>query len=145
VAPKLPADQATGDWADDEIAVENWLHEKEAWQRDRAVQGNKAASVMRYTEVGGDEVAEIPPTRTLVSGLADLEVFVDTELKRYERKFGTSKVAQADRVFVFYNVTGDVVVTDEVEYESDRYQVVGLDVEADSGRVEVLAKLLEDD
>ena len=145
MAPKLPADQASGDWANDEIAIEAWLHEKEAWQRDRAVQGNMIASVMRYTETGGDDVAKVKPTYTLVPSLADLDVFVDTELKRYERKFGTSKVAQADRVFIFYNVTGEkVLVSDEIEYDSASYQIVGLDIEVDSGRVEVLASLLKD-
>lgn len=141
---KLPADQASGDWADDEIAVSSWLHEKEAWQRDRAVQGNELASVMRYTESGGDDVAGLSPTRVLVADLADLDVFVDTELKRYERKFGTSKVAEADRAFVFYNVDGNVVITDEIEYDGDRYQIVGLDIVVESGRIEVLAKLLKD-
>jgi hypothetical protein len=145
MALKLPADQATGNYADDEIAVEAWLHEKEAWRRDRVVQGNKVADVVRYTETGGDPATGTKPTQTLVSGLTNLQVHADTVRKRHERKFGVSKIEDADRVFVFYNVTGNILATDTIEFDDDRYEIMEIGYEEESGRYDVLAKMIRSD
>jgi len=140
VGTKLPSTAASGDYdGGSDSSVAAWHQEKEAWNRDRAVQGNKTATVLRTTEAGGDGAAWHDPTYTSVSGLTDLDVFVDTDMKRYERKWG-GIATEADRVFVFYDVTGAVVKQDLIEHDGDRYAVLEIDFEPQSGRVEVLAK-----
>ena len=141
---KLSDTAASGDYGGDNQAIEAWDLEKQSWRRDRAVQGNKTVDVLRYTVAGGDPVAGLDPTYTAVSGLSGLDAFVDVELKRYERKWG-GLIEEADRVFVLYDVTGDIRKTDLVEYGDDRYVVMEADFEAQSGRVELLTKLARSD
>jgi len=137
---KLPAASASGDYAAGTFAVETWHLEKTAWQRDRAEQGNKTASVLRYTVAGGDPVAGLQPTYTLVVNLANLDVFVDEPPTQYSRRFG-GKTDDAKCVFVFYDVTDSITKQDLISFESDRYEVMEADFEAQSGRIEILAKL----
>lgn len=137
---KLPATSLASDYAGDEFAVETWHLEKDAWQRNRANQGNKTADVLRYTTSGGDAVAGSQPTYTLVSGLASLDVFADDQPKVYARKFG-GKTDEAAIVFVLYDVTDSITKQDLIEYQSDRYEVMEADFEAQSGRIEVLARI----
>lgn len=136
----MPSTAASGDYGGNNSAVEAWDLEKQSWRRDRSVQGNKTIDVLRYTATGGDAVAGVDPTYTAVSGLSGLDAFVDEETKRYERKWG-GLIEEADVVFVLYDVTGDIQKTDLIEHDDDRYEVMEADFEAQSGRVEVLAKL----
>lgn len=137
---KLPSSAASGDSSDSYHAIQGWHLEKKAWQRNRAMQNNKTADVLRYTETGGDKVAKLEPTRTPVSGLTGLDVFADNVMKRYERKFGI-RIEEADQVFIFYDVTDAITIQDQIEFENNRYTVVEVDFEVKSGRTEVLAKM----
>jgi len=141
---KLPDTAASGDYGGDNNAIEAWNLEKQAWRRDRSVQGNKTVDVLRYTEAGGDAVAGVDPTYTAVSGLSGLDALADEETKRYERKWG-GVVEEADLVFILYDVTGNIRKTDLIEFEDDRYSVMETDFEGQSGRVEILARLNRSD
>ena len=61
---------------------------KRSWERARGMQGDEVASIERYTEAGGDDSAGIAPTRTLVSGLSDLEVVVDDFTEEIAKALG---------------------------------------------------------
>jgi len=141
---KLPAASAGSDYAGDNFAVETWHLEKDAWQRNRANQGNKTADVLRYTVAGGDPVAGLQPTYTIVSGLSGLDVFADNQPKVYARKFG-GKTDDANVVFVFYDVVDSITKQDLVKYESNRYEVIEVDFKAQSGRIEILARIDKSD
>ena len=141
---KLPTASAGSDYAGDNFAVETWHLEKEAWQRNRANQGNKTADVLRYTASGGDPIAGLQPTYTIVSGLSGLDVFADDQPKVYARKFG-GKTDDAEIVFVLYDVLDSVTKQDLIKYESDRYEVMEADFEAQSGRVVILGRIDKSD
>ena len=141
---KLPSGAADDQYAGDYHSTQKWFLEKRAWQVSRAGQSNLTADVLRYTTTGGSAAYMIEPTYTLVAGLSGLEVYVDTELKRYEKKFGAI-MEEGDRVFVFYDVTGGVTVQDRIDYDGDRYDVQGVDHNPRSGRIEVLGRLSRSD
>ncbi len=137
---KLPDGAASGDFAGNRDAIDSWHQQKEAWQRDRVVQGNKTADVLRKTETGGSAIRGEKPTYTPVAGLSGLDVFADEETKLYERKWG-GRVEEAQVVFIFYNVTDGVLMNDQIEFEDDKYAVMEVNYEPQSGRIEVLASL----
>lgn len=120
--------------------TEKMLLEKYAWQMDRGVQGNKTASVVRSTESGGVSYAHVEPSYTQVEGLTDLPVLVDDYSRAYVDRHGAQST-DAERMFVFYDVTGDVMNDDVIQYDGDEYEVVNVWKEAESGRCEVRAKL----
>ena len=137
---KLPASAMGSDYAGDDSAVENWHLEKDAWQRNRANQGNKTVDILRYTTSGGDATAGLQPTYTLVGSLTGQDVFADDQPKVYARKFG-GKTDDAEFVFVFYDVIDSITKQDLIKYQSDRYEVMEADFEAQSGRIEILARI----
>lgn len=120
------------------------LQEKYAWQRDRAVQANPTANIVRMIESGGAPYARVEPTYTQVGGLSGLPVAVyDGTLNSYKRLHG-GLYRQGDRTFVFYNV--QIAIGDVIVYDADSYRVVDGSVEynEESGRCGVLVRSVQD-
>lgn len=138
---KVPSDVFSGNAAGDDLIVERGIQEKEAWQYDRADQGNPTADVVRVTETGGDTSAGIEPTYTAVSGLSGLLVAVYEEVRQLEYKYGGLYEA-GDREFTFYDV--EVQSTDRIDYDGDSYKPVTVEFESETGRCDVLGRKVAD-
>lgn len=134
-----------GDYAESSgHALQNWIRAKEAWARDRAMQGNKVADVHRYSQTGGVPYAHVKPIYTLVPDMTALPVYVDEESRNWLRAHGGVD-AQTDKVFVFYDVPGGagILPTDRIVFDGSTYEVGRTELEVESGRCEVLARLIK--
>lgn len=140
---KIPDSVAGSDYAGDGWSVQKMLREKEGWQRERAANNNPTASIIRRTASGGAAYAGVAPTYTLVSDLSDLDVMAYDEPKRFERKYG-SLYEEGDKEFLFYLADGvQVEPTDVIRYDGDDYRPIRVDFESESGRNEVLSRLID--
>lgn len=115
------------------------LQEIDAWKKERAIQGNPTASILRYTESGGAPYAFIQPTLSLVADLANLRIAVYNEVARIERKWGVLYEG-GDYEFHFYLDSIEVNQTDVIEYDGHQYRVISVEYEEESGLNVVLAR-----
>lgn len=99
--------------------MEGNLH-RMAFNQHRGLQGNQTASILRYTESGGNIAHGIAPTKTLVSGLADLPVLVDDFTVRVAEVLG-EEFRSGRKLFEFADV--QVLTTDFVTWDSRRWKV----------------------
>jgi hypothetical protein len=118
-----------------------WLQEKRSWQHDRGVQGAKSLDILRYTTSGGQAYALVEPTYSQVSGLDNLPCYYDETTKAFNR-FEKSFRDEATCVFILYDVPGGVTKQDIIEFDGEEYVVLDANNNFDSGRMEVLSKLL---
>jgi hypothetical protein len=79
------------------------MEEKYAWQMDRAVQHNPTVDLMVYTITGAKPSAHVQGTLTQVSGLSDLEAYVEPFTVRRAEKYGVT-AEEGDRLFVLYDI-----------------------------------------
>lgn len=140
---RLPSTSAASAELGPNAEVMQYLQQKRAWQKDRGVQGNPTADVLRYTESGGAAYYLVEPSYSQTSGLTDLPCYVDDEPEEYERRFG-SMVEDATYTFVFYDVTGGITEHDVILYDEVEYSVMSVWEDEASGRIEVLAKELQE-
>lgn len=140
---RLPSTSASGAELGPNAEVMLYLQQKRAWQKDRGVQGNLAADVLRYTESGGAAYYLTEPTYAQTSGLSAVPCYVDGEPEAYERRFG-SLVEEATCTFVFYDVAGGITEQDVILQDGTEYTVLSVWADEASGRIEVLAKELQD-
>jgi len=143
VTKKIPDAVAGSDYTDaDSFSVPAMLMAKEGWQRERAVSNNPTATIVRQTESGGAAYAGIDPDYVLVSGLSNLPVMVNDNPYQLERKHG-ALFKSGDLEFVFYLAEDiEVQADDIVRYDGEDYKPIRVDYEAESGRNEVLARLV---
>lgn len=100
---------------------------QDAWNVLRSLQGNKTASILRYTVTDSDidrakkESLGIEPSRALVSGLSDLDVYFGYVSVR-EVSASQGKLQLSDVRFVFWGY--EVKMTDLIRYDSKDYKVV---------------------
>lgn len=112
---------------------------RQGWDVLRSLQFNKTASILRYTETGGKEHLGIPPEKILVSGLADLDMYVS---RVSEREVIASKgvIELFDFLFIFYE---KVLETDEILYDGKVYRVIQLKFyDPDIGRSNVIGRAI---
>lgn len=139
---KIPDAVAGSEYAADGFSVQAMLMAKHGWQRERAVNNNPTASIVRQTESGGAAYAGVAPTYTQVSGLSDLDVMVYDQPYRFEKKYGSLYQA-GDLQFVFYLAEDiEVLADDVIRYDGEDYRPIEVDFESESGRNEVLARLI---
>lgn len=140
---RLPSTSASSNELGANAEVMAYLQQKRAWQKDRGVQGNLTADVLRYTESGGAAYYLVEPTYAQTPGLTSLPCYVDDEPEEYERRFG-SKVEEATYTFIFYDVPGGVDEHDVILYDSVEYEVLSVWQDDASGRCEVLTRELQE-
>jgi len=104
----------------------------------RSLQFNKKASILRYEIVDeGKPHLGIEPTRRLVSGLNDLDVYVSRVSTR-EVLAGRGRIELTDMKFIFYEEVKD---TDEIVYNGKTYKVIQVEYyDPDIGRSIVIAR-----
>jgi len=104
----------------------------------RSLQFNKKASILRYEVVDeGKPHLGIEPTRRLVSGLSDLDVYV-TRVSTREVLAGRGRIELTDMKFIFYEEVKD---TDEIVYNGKTYKVIQVEYyDPDIGRSIVIAR-----
>jgi len=104
----------------------------------RSLQFNKKASILRYEIVDeGKPHLGIEPTKELVSGLDDLDVYVSRVSTR-EILAGRGRIELTDLKFIFYEEVRD---TDEIVYNGKTYKVVQVEYyDPDIGRSIVIAR-----
>jgi hypothetical protein len=104
----------------------------------RSLQFNKKASILRYEIVDeGKPHLGIEPTRQLVSGLNDLDVYVSRVSTR-EVLAGRGRIELTDMKFIFYEEVKD---TDEIVYNGKTYKVIQVEYyDPDIGRSIVIAR-----
>lgn len=137
---KLPSASVPGNMAANQLAINKWHQEKTAWQFSRAAQGNRTVDVLRTTVAGGSAARGIEPTYTAVTGLTGLDAYAERELKMFESRYG-GLIEDASILFILYDVTDAIEMQDRIEYNGNRFRPLQVDFEAESGKVEVLAKL----
>ena len=130
------------------------MEEKYAWQMDRAVQHNPTVDILAYTVTGAKPSAHVQGTLTLVSGLTDLEAFVEEFTVRRAEKYGVT-AEEGDRLFVLYDVPdaaivlgyervrikyADVAVGGTEDY--NLYDVVNFWPSRESGRLEIQGRIV---
>ena len=111
---------------------------RRGWDVLRSLQFNKKASVLRYTvtQEGRPDLG-IEPTKELMPGLADLDVYVSRVSTR-EVMASKGKLELTDMMFVFY---AEVKETDEISYQGKIYRVIQLKYwDPDIGRSAVIAR-----
>jgi len=111
---------------------------REGWDVLRSLQFNKTASILRYevTQEGRPDLG-IEPTAELVSGLADLDVYVSRVSTR-EVIASRGKLELTDMMFIFY---AEVKETDEILYQGKTHGVIQLKYwDPDIGRSAVTAR-----
>lgn len=113
---------------------------REGWDILRSLQFNKKASILRYEIVDeGKPHLGIEPTRQLVSGLSDLDVYVSRVSTR-EVIAGRGKIELTDMKFIFYVEVKD---TDEIQYDGKTYKVIQVQYyDPDIGRSIVIARAI---
>ena len=100
---------------------------RQGWDVLRSLQFNKTASIVRYV-VTDPEIEQarkaslgVEPARTLVSGLADLPVFVSpVSIREVGASYGALELS--DVRFVFWD--HEVKMTDMVRYDGKDYKVI---------------------
>jgi hypothetical protein len=117
---KIPV--TSGGLSEDE-AIEAGKLLREGWDVLRSLQFNKTASILRYVVVQeGKPHLGIEEQRQLVSGLADLPVYV-TRVSTREVMVSNGKIELTDMMFIFY---AEVRETDEILWDGKTYKVVQL-------------------
>jgi len=111
---------------------------RKGWDILRSLQGNKTASILRYTVI---EEAKphlgIEATTELVPGLSDLDVYV-TRVSTREVMASGGKIEMSDMMFIFY---AEVKETDEILYGGVTYRVISLKYwDEHTGRSMVIAR-----
>jgi hypothetical protein len=111
---------------------------REGWDILRSLQFNKKASVLRYTEANdGKPELGIPPTRTLVTGLSNLDVYWSRVSTR-EVIASRGLIELTDVMFIFY---AEARSTDEILFDGKTYKVVSIKFwNPDIGRTGVIAR-----
>lgn len=94
---------------------------RKAWDVLRSLQGNKTASILRYTEtVAAKPHLGIEAEKALVDGLGDLDVFV-SRLSTKEVLASNGVLELTDLLFVFYE---ESKATDKILYGEVTYEVI---------------------
>lgn len=141
---KIPETHAAENVAGDGWIELRAMQEKQAWQAERAYQGNPIATIYRVTEAGGVPYAGVQPTYTQVPGLTDIPVCKFDNQFSIERRWG-SLYKSGDREFIFYpTVVGQdaaVRVNDIIQHAGDEYRAVSIDTDTNTGRCRVLSRL----
>ncbi len=105
----------------EEQAIQAGTMLRQAWDVLRSLQGNKTASVLRYTVTQtGKPHLGIEEQKALVPGLADLDVFV-SRLSTREVLASNGVLELTDLLFIFYQ---EVKATDKVLHGGVTYEVV---------------------
>lgn len=138
----------------DSIGDQQIMEEKYAWQMDRAVQHNPTVDILAYTVTGAKPSAHVQGTLTLVSGLTDLEAFVEEFTVRRAEKYGVT-AEEGDRLFVFYDVLDAALVLgyDKVRLkyanaapggtdDTNLYDVINYWHNSKSGRLEIQGRIV---
>jgi hypothetical protein len=134
---KIPS---TGAGLTEDQAIEAGTLLRQGWDILRSLQFNKKASILRYTVVSeGKPHLGIEPTRELVAGLADLDVYV-SRVSTGEVMASGGKIELSDMMFIFY---AEVKDTDEIEYLGKKYKVIQVKYwDPDIGRSMVIARAI---
>lgn len=110
---------------------------KEAWQGLRVLQGNPTIDVLRYEVTGESDVLVDEGDKTLVPGLSSLEACVFPKVRKRKVVRGLIEYQEADIVFVLYDT--DVLLTDLIQFNNKKYQVLQSNYNESSGRCVVTA------
>lgn len=133
---KIPV---TSDGLTESGAIDAGTLLRKGWDVLRSIQFNKKASILRYTESGGKPHLGIAPTKTLVSGLSILDVYVSRVSTR-EVLASKGKVELTDMMFIFYC---EVKETDLIEYSGKKFNVVQISYyDPDIGRSMVIGRMV---
>lgn len=137
MAVKIPV---TDGGLSEEEAIEAGTLLREGWDILRSLQFNPKASILRYTITQeGKPHLGIDDERQLVSGLADLDVYVNRVSTR-EVLASNGKIELTDMMFIFY---AEVKETDEISYDGKTYKVVQLKYyDPNIGRSMVIGRMI---
>jgi hypothetical protein len=92
----------------------------DAWGHINEIQGNQKASILRYTVTGRDPAAGVAGTKTLVAGLADLDVDVE-DVSASAQQLSQGKLDMKSKTFVFNKAGLEVFTTDQITHAGSTY------------------------
>jgi len=105
---------------------------RQGWEAFRTLQGNPTIDVLRYEVSGDSDVEVLEGSGTLVLGLGSIDAAAFPRTRKRKAVRGLIEYEEADIVFVVYNV--EILLTDLIQYQNRKYQVIQASYNADSGR-----------
>ena len=95
---------------------------KTGWEAMRVLQGSPTIDILRYTVTGDSDELVQEGERALVPGLSSIDAAVFPKPRKRKVIRGLIEYVDADMVFVIYGV--DVLMSDRIQYNGNKYQVL---------------------
>jgi len=110
---------------------------RQGWEEFRVLQGNPTIDILRYEVTGDSDYEVLEGDETLVPGLSDIKAAVFPKVRKRKAVRGLVEYEEADMVFVIYDV--EVMLTDQIQSQDKKYQVIKAGYNSSSGKCVITA------
>ena len=109
----------------------------QGWKDFRTLQGSPTIDILRYEVTDSSDYEVLEGEKTLVPGLSEIEAAVFPKVRKRKAVRGLIAYEEADMVFVIYDV--EAMLTDMVQHQAKKYQVLQANYNSSSGRCVITA------